>query len=112
MHRRQAGKLKGAAAAYYRPAAAVETNPFLAGLAAAQADKTFEIWPENWQAFTLFCRLQTQWRVGMSGPSGLDYTTVLALMDRMKLSEEDHDELFSDIQTLERAALEAMSEKD
>ncbi len=48
----------------------------------------------------------------MSGPSGLDYTTVLALMDRMKLSEEDHDELFSDIQTLERAALEAMSEKD
>lgn len=44
--------------------------------------------------------------------TGLDYTPLLTLMDRMKLSDDDHDELFSDIQTLERAALEAMNAKD
>lgn len=48
----------------------------------------------------------------MGGPTGLDYGPLFALMDRMKLSDEDHDELFGDIQTLERAALEAMNAKD
>ena len=84
----------------------------MAGLAAAQKAKAFEVWPENWPAFALFCKLGSQWRVGMNGPTGLDYTPLLALMARMKLSDEDHDELFDDIQTLERAALDVMNTKD
>ena len=112
MRRRQAGKLTEAAAAFYRPAVATESNPFLASLAAAQKDASFEIWPENWPAFALFCKVQTQWRVGMAGPTGLDYTPLLALMARMNLSDADHDELFDDVQTLERAALAAMNTKD
>jgi hypothetical protein len=72
----------------------------------------FEVWPENWPAFHLFCTVQTQWRCGHAGPTGLDYTPLLALMDRMKLSDEDHDALFDDVQTLERAALDAMTAKD
>lgn len=48
----------------------------------------------------------------MGGATGLDYGPLFAIMDRMKLSDDDHDELFSDIQTLERAALEAMNAKD
>lgn len=71
-----------------------------------------EVWPENWPAFSLFCRLQTQWRASMNGPTGLDYTALLALMSRMKLSDEDHEDLFADVQTLERAALEAMNQKE
>ena len=72
----------------------------------------FEVWPENWPAFALFCKVQSQWRVGAAGATGLDYTPLLALMDRMKLSDEDHDDLFDDVQTLERSALDAMSQKD
>lgn len=72
----------------------------------------FEVWPENWPAFALFCRLGSQWRSGMGGPTGMDYMPLLALMDRMKLSDAEHDELFDDIQVLERSALEAMSQKD
>lgn len=72
----------------------------------------FEVWPENWPAFSLFCTVQTQWRVGACGPTGLDYTPLLALMGRMKLSDQDHDDLFEDVQTLERAALAAMQTKD
>ncbi|MEP6587509.1 MAG: DUF1799 domain-containing protein [Polaromonas sp.] len=71
-----------------------------------------EVFPENWQAFSLFCKLQSQWNVGMSGATGLQYLVLFALMDRLKLSDDDHDALFDDIQTLERAALEAMSAKD
>lgn len=71
-----------------------------------------EVWPENWQAFNLFCRMQSQWNVGMSGASGLQYLVLFAFMARMQLSDEDHDLLLDDIQTLERAALEAMNAKD
>jgi len=72
----------------------------------------FEVWPENWPAFKLFCKLGTQWRVGPAGASGLDYTALLAIMARMALTDDEHDNLFDDIQVLERAALEAMNQKD
>lgn len=71
-----------------------------------------EVWPENWPAFNLFCTVQTQWHVGAAGATGLNYLVLLALMARMKLSDADHDELFDDVQTLERAALAAMQTKD
>lgn len=48
----------------------------------------------------------------MGGPTGLDYTPLLALMARMKLSDAEHDDLFDGVQTLERSALEAMNTKD
>jgi hypothetical protein len=76
------------------------------------ADDVVEIWPENEQAWRLFCYAQTQWRVGASGASGLDYTPVQHKMDRMRLSPEEYEELEEDIRTMEFAALEAMSEKD
>ena len=43
-----------------------------------------EIWPENETAVELFHRVQTQWREGMGGPTGLDYAaaeSVIRLMD-------------------------------
>lgn len=46
----------------------------------------------------------------MGGATGLDYGPLFTLMDRKGLSNEDYDQLFDDIQTLERAALSAMNE--
>ena len=54
----------------------------------------------------------TQWRVSDGSATGLDYTALYPLMDRMKLTDEDHDDLFADVQALERAALEEMAAKD
>lgn len=68
-----------------------------------------EIWPENWPAFELFCKLQTQWRVGMGGRCGLDYNVLLTLLERMRLNDEDHARFMADIQTLEFAALDSMN---
>lgn len=71
----------------------------------------FEVWPSNWPAVEFFIGVGTQWRVGMAGPTGLDYTAVLAVMARMRLSEQQHDELFRDLQVMEAAALDAMHSK-
>lgn len=70
-----------------------------------------EIWPENFRAYRLFCDLQTQWRVGMSGPSGLDYNVMYRMIDRMKLSPEVAEELEYDVRTMESEALSAMHER-
>ncbi|MBP0589277.1 DUF1799 domain-containing protein [Paraburkholderia sp. LEh10] len=69
-----------------------------------------EIWPENFDAVLLFCRLGTQWRTGMAGPTGLDYCAVLALIDRLGLSAEAADDMFEDVRHLETAALEVLRE--
>lgn len=74
-----------------------------------EADE-FEVWPENWPAFVLFTRMQTQWQVGMAGCTGLRYEALYPLLDRKTQSPEEWAELFDDIQTLELAALEKMSE--
>ncbi len=70
------------------------------------------MWPENWPTFTLFCALQTQWRVAMGGPTGLDYSSLYPLLDRVATSATEWEEMFSDIQLLELEALAAMNEKD
>lgn len=69
-----------------------------------------EVWPENWRVFVLFSRLRTQWRIGMGGPTGLDYAAVYPLLDRAAKDPQEWDELFSDIQVMEGAALKQMSE--
>lgn len=69
-----------------------------------------EVWPENWRAVELLIRLGTQWRVGMGGMTGLDYGVMLTMMDRMRLSDTEHDELFEDMQYLEHEAMEAVRE--
>lgn len=55
--------------------------------------------------------MQTQWRVGAVGPTGLDYNVLHQRMDRMNLSADEYDQLEADIQVMEYAALAAMNEK-
>ena len=75
-------------------------------------DEHFEIWPENMQAVSVFCTIQTQWRTGMNGPTGLDYNVLFTRMDRLKLSEQDYEWMLDDIRVIEAAALTAMNKKD
>lgn len=39
-------------------------------------DSTCWVWPQNWNTVMLFLAMQTQWRVGMSGATGLDYAAL------------------------------------
>lgn len=71
-----------------------------------------EVWPENWTSFTLFCSLQTQWRVGMGGATGLDYQALYPLLDKQAKTESEWYSLFEDVRVCERVALSTMNEKD
>lgn len=74
---------------------------------ALEAEQTFELWPENVEPLDTFMRLQTQWRVGPVGPTGLDYAGVRAglLMMGRRMTQR----LFGDLQAMERVALSAMA---
>jgi len=71
-----------------------------------EAEDPVEVWPENWQAFTTFMQLRTQWLVGVGGPTGLNYVPLFALMDRLGVQGEAWDDFLSDVQVLEAAALD------
>lgn len=75
-------------------------------------DEVVEVWPENWPAYALFSFMRTQWRVGMAGATGLDYVPLHRKMDRMELSPDQYDDLEADIQAMEFAALNAMSDRE
>lgn len=84
----------------------------MAALAARQADQNIEVWPENWAVFEIFCQLRTQWNGVMGGRTGLRYEAAYPLLDRKAQSQDEWGELFDDLQAMEYAALEQMSEGD
>jgi len=64
--------------------------------------------PEAWPVVQLWLRVQTQWRVGgMGGAVGLDYPAVFAVMDRLRIDDNDG-ALFAGVQVMEVAALRAL----
>lgn len=81
-----------------------------AGFSVADYEEEAELWPENWPAFELFSQLQTQWKVGMAGPTGLDYATLFLLMDRHALAGAAWWQMFDDIRLCEATALKTMQE--
>ena len=90
-----------------------ETNPFLIEIVALQAAQNYEVWPENHEVFLLFMQMQTQWRTGASGPSGLDYNTLFTFMSLMSIAPAKQIELLDDIRVMEATALtEIHREKD
>ena len=55
----------------------------------------------------MFLRCQTQWRVGISGIIGLDYTSVIEMI-KMYLVE-DSVAMLENLQIMEAAALQALN---
>lgn len=68
----------------------------------------FPLWAENWPAIQLFTQNSTQWRTGVSGPVGLDYTVIFHELDRRGLPSEDYDDLMGCIRVIEQVALAEM----
>ena len=74
-----------------------------------------EVWPEHWPAYEMFCALQTQWRVGASGPTGLDYNVLDRRLERYQirhgLTLDELEAFEDDIRAMEYEALAVMHEK-
>lgn len=74
--------------------------------------ETVEIWPDNLQAYEVFASLGTQWRIGMAGPTGMDYAAIPVTLRLMAVPRAEWPQLFADLRVMEGAALEAMSRRD
>lgn len=82
-----------------------------AGLTLAEVHEEVELWLDNLPAYNLFIVMGTQWRVGMGGPYGLDYSALPALWPLMSIRESDRADAFGDLREMESAALEQMNRK-
>lgn len=69
------------------------------------------LWPENLQAWLCWQGVQTQWRVGMSGATGLDYQGVSAYLDLQGLDRDQRRETFELLQACERATLDEWNQQ-
>jgi hypothetical protein len=68
------------------------------------------VWEDNWQSVEMFLRLQTQWRVGMSGLIGLDYGAAEWLFRMYAVAEPAS--LLEDLQVMEAAVLAAVAKRE
>jgi predicted peroxiredoxin len=55
--------------------------------------------------------VQTQWRSGMGGATGLDYAGVRAYLDESGLAGDERKDIFTGIRAAEGATLQAWAEK-
>ena len=69
------------------------------------------VFPENWQTVMVFRDMQTQWRVGMAGPIGLDYNVLPMIFGFRSIPDDDRIDIFDGLQTMESAALRAIAER-
>jgi hypothetical protein len=69
------------------------------------------LWPDNVAAWNVFCSVSTQWRVGINGPTGLDYASVIAHMRHgLQVPEQEFDSLYAGVLAAESGALKGFAE--
>lgn len=77
---------------------------------AVAEDEAMGIWPDNWPSLLAWLGCETQWRVHSTFGGlrwvGLDYNAVDVVMRRLRFD----DDVFHDLQDMERAALEILME--
>lgn len=73
-------------------------------------EEEVELWAVNAEAFAVFNSMSTQWRAGMSGATGLDYTSLPVVMDLEGIGADDRKQVFRDVRTMEQEALKTMAD--
>lgn len=69
------------------------------------------VWPENWLPLQVFCAMDTQWRTGVNGATGLDYAVLPVVMRWQGVPRADQPEVFDGVRVMEAEALRWLSEK-
>lgn len=73
------------------------------------ASDPVEILPDVWQSFEVFRAMATQWRMGMSGVTGLDYNCLPWVMKLHGVENEVV--VLTDIRVMEAVALDAIHKR-
>lgn len=69
------------------------------------------MWYDAWPAYQLFLSLDTQWRYGFDGVTGLDYAATLALIALLYPRRAEQLDMHNDIRCLEIGAMTAINEQ-
>ena len=64
-----------------------------------------EVYPDVWPALDMLIDMQTQWRVGAAGATGMDYTALETLMRVKRVKTADRADLLGDVRRMESAVL-------
>lgn len=67
-----------------------------------------DVWAINLPAVNVFIAMQTQWRIGPGGPTGLDYGALPEVFRMVGLRRSDWPEMFGFVRVMEEAALTEM----
>ena len=83
--------------------------------ASGQADSDDEcvyLWPDCVDAWHHWCQVQTQWRAGVAGATGLDYAGVRTYFDiETDLTGDERREVFACIRGAERGTLAGWADR-
>ena len=91
----------------YTPSAS-KSDAAALGLKLSTLEDTVDIWIDNFDVFLLFNAMSTQWRVGMTGATGLDYSVLPMIEQRLEIKSTKQN--FDDLQIMEQEAMTTMLE--
>jgi len=67
-----------------------------------------EVYPDNLATVNVFIAMQTQWRVGMAGATGLDYAALPVVMRCVGVARKDWSHVFDGLRAMEEVTLAEM----
>lgn len=73
--------------------------------------ETVDVWPENRAPMEVFAGMQTQWRIGMKGATGLDYAAMPAVMTMVGVKRKRRADVMGAVQVMERETLRLWAER-
>ncbi|HHR6128472.1 DUF1799 domain-containing protein [Providencia alcalifaciens] len=66
-----------------------------------------EVVPDVWESYLVFSAMSTQWRVGMNGATGLDYSVIPNVLELLNIKSKAT--IFDDLRVMELKALELIN---
>lgn len=70
-----------------------------------------DVWPCNVQPVEAFVAMQTQWRMGFAGRTGLDYGVLPQVLGWLQVPGEQQAQVWADVQVMEIAALQVWAQE-
>ncbi|HEQ1856746.1 TPA: DUF1799 domain-containing protein [Providencia alcalifaciens] len=68
-----------------------------------------EVVPDVWESYLVFSAMSTQWRIGMNGATGLDYSIIPNVLELLNIKNKAT--VFDDLRIMEIKALELMNKR-
>lgn len=76
-----------------------------------ELDEQIGVWPDNLWPVNTFIAMQTQWRVGVAGAIGMDYSALPAVLALVGVPADEQADTFECLRVMEAEALSQMEKQ-